>query len=663
MTSQPVGLQDSISFGEGYELELRPRGLRRASRVLKLERIPLEILILLLEHPGETVTRADIVARIWGNDVFLDTDNSIRGAIRKIRHVLRDDPERPMFIQTVTGKGYRFIAPVLATPVLGNPPDIQAEVTNLETETALEHKSDPAPPVELATGTPHETPASHAQRIPHPLRWLAFTLAALIVLAAAYLVLKPRTTGATAQTIRSLAVLPLKNLSGDRAQDYLADGMTEELIGRLSAIRDLRVTSRTSVLRFKDPQLPISEIARTLGVDAIVEGSVMREGSRVRVHAQLIQAATDKHIWSESYDRELRSVFALESDVAQSIAARVKGTLSGEEHSQLVAARNVAPEVYESYLHGITMKRNNRTDVEESIRYFEQAIKADPTFAPAYMGLAGAYDTLGSVLVGAPPTEFRPKAIEAARKALDLDPELAEAHDVLADNYHKQLQWDDAENELKAVLTLRPNDASAHLGFAQTLLSRGRFDEALAWAKRGRELDPFAVSGTDIAWILYFARRYDEAERELRAELAVEPENSFALWYLGFVLIDEQKPADAIPVLEKALSVSHGSPGIKGVLIRAYAHAGRRNDALRLLDELKQTQRHGYVPAAAFIQAYVGLGDNDQAFFWLNRGYEERSPIMQWIKTEPTFDPIRSDPRYPDLLHRIGLDQEIHSPL
>jgi tetratricopeptide (TPR) repeat protein len=208
--------------------------------------------------------------------------------------------------------------------------------------------------------------------------------------------------------------------------------MTEELIGRLSAIRDLRVTSRTSVLRFKDPRLPLSEIAKTLGVDAIVEGSVMREGSRVRVHAQLIQAATDKHIWSASYDRELRTVLSLESEVAQSIAAKVKGTVSGEEHSRLVASREVSPEVYENYLHGITMKRDSQADAQESVRYLEQAVKADPTFAPAYVGLADAYDYLGSVFIGvAPPAESRPKAIQAARKALELDPELAEAHVVL----------------------------------------------------------------------------------------------------------------------------------------------------------------------------------------------------------------------------------------
>jgi TolB-like protein/tetratricopeptide (TPR) repeat protein len=478
-----------------------------------------------------------------------------------------------------------------------------------------------------------------------------------LVAFAAYDLVRTRAPAAKYSKIASIAVMPLKNLSGDPAQEYLADGMTEELIGRLSAIRDLHVTSRTSVMRFKDTQLGLSEIAKDLGVDAIVEGSVMREGSRVRVHAQLIRATSDQHIWSESYERELRSVFTLESDVAQAIAEKVKVTVSGDEHSRLVASRDVAPEVYESYMHGVSLKSDNRADVEESIRYFEQAIKDDRSFAPAYVGLAGAYASLESVLVGgAPPIEFRPKVIETAGKALDLDPDLVEAHDVLADAYKKEFQWSEAENEIRTVLHLRPNDASAHLGFAQLSLSQGQFDEAIAWAKRGRELDPFSVSGADLAWILFQARRYDEAERELRAELAVQPEDSWALWCLGFVLIAEQRAPEAIQVLERGVRLSHGSPGIIGVLIRAYAKAGRRKDALRQLDELKRRRVKSYVPAAAFIQAYVGLSDNDQAIAWLNRGYEERSAIMQWLKVEPTFDPLRGDPRFQELVRRVGLN-------
>lgn len=486
--------------------------------------------------------------------------------------------------------------------------------------------------------------------------WIALTAVLCVCsLVAGWLTLRHRATGTVEPKIRSLAVLPLTNLSGDPAQQYFADGMTEEVIGRLSMIRGLRVISRTSVMQFKSTQPSVPEIAKILHVDGIVEGSVMREGNHVRVHAQLIRAATDQHIWSESFDRELRSVLGLESDVAESIAEKVKVTLSGQEHSRLTAARDVSPEVYEEYLRGrFSLNRESRSDCEESIRYFEQAIKTDPTFAPAYVGLGEAYNQLSSILVGDPPREFRLKVIDAARKSLELDPDLAGAHVLLGVIYQKQWRWPEAENEFKTALDMTPNDAKAHGEFARFLLSQGQIDEALKWAKRGRELDPAAVSAADLAWILFFARRYDDAERELRATLAVKPDQTGALWYLGFVLIADGRASEAIPVLEKDLVVSHGSTGVKGVLVRAYASAGRRNDALHLLDELKQEQRKGYVPAAAFVQAYIGL-DNDQAFAWLNKGYEEQSAIMQWLKVEPTFDPLRRDPRFTELIRRIGL--------
>jgi TolB-like protein/DNA-binding winged helix-turn-helix (wHTH) protein len=469
--------------------------LRRGSHVLKLERIPLEILVLLVEHKDEIVTRDEIVSRAWGKGVFFDTDNSIRGAIRKLRQALKDDAECPRFIQTVTGQGYRFIAPVA-------PPEEEnlAETTSHEASTVPTGGQNlvPEPNGWLQThGLPSvgEQQDRTAAKLPlaeigreqrnrprnwHARKWPLVGAVSLLVLTALTTYTLTRSRSAKVPKITSLAVLPLKNLSGDPAQEYLADGMTEELIGRLAGIRDLRVTSRTSVMRFKDTQLAVPEIARTLGVDAVVEGSVMREGSRVRVHAQLIRAATDQHIWSESYDRELRSVLGLESDVAESIAEKVKVTISRQEHSRLVAARDVSPEVYADYLRGrFSLNKETRSDCEESIHYFEQAIRTDPTFAPAYIGLGEAYGQLSSVLVGDRPREFRPKVIDAARKALELDPELAEAHVLLGTMYQKQWRWPDAENEFKTALDLTPNDANAHVGFANFLLSQGQIDEAL----------------------------------------------------------------------------------------------------------------------------------------------------------------------------------------
>ena len=512
---------------------------------------------------------------------------------------------------------------------------------------------------------PGETPVDaeddhERQRTPRARSWLVLGGVALLALiTVAYVMIRSREGGATWAKITSLAVLPLKNLSGDPAQDYLADGMTEELIGRLAAIRDLRVISRTSAMHFKDTQLSVPEIAKTLRVDAIVEGSVIREGSRIRVHAQLIRGATDEHFWSETYDRELQEALALESDVAQSIARRVEATVTGEERARLVAAHPVLPEVYESYLKGqfALDKSNSRAEIEHSIGYFEEAIKRDHTFAPAYLGLANAYFALSTIFIGAPPEQVRPKAMSAVRSALELDPESAEAHVLLADMEQIQWQWAEAEVEYKRTLELNPSDAAAHAGLSNWLLCQGRTEEALTWAQRGREIDPIAVSGDDIGMVLFFARRYDEALRELRSELAVRPDDASALWNLGFVLIAKDQPEEAIPVLEKALSISDRSAGIIGVLIRAYAHAGRRADALRLLGELKRRQLAGYVPAAAFVNAYLGLDEKEQAFTWLERAYLEQSNILQFLKVHPYLDPLRGDPRYVDLLHRVGLDQ------
>jgi TolB-like protein/Tfp pilus assembly protein PilF len=479
------------------------------------------------------------------------------------------------------------------------------------------------------------------------------------LLAVTYIVTRTRAGDVTRPKITSLAVLPLKNLSGDPAQEYLADGMTEALIGRLSSIHDLRVISRTSMMHLKNTQLSVPEIARTLRVDAIVEGSVIRDGSRIRVSAQLIRGATDEHFWSETYDRGLGDALALESEVAQSIAGRVEATVTGEEHKRLTAVRSVAPEVYESYLKGVFAldKSNGRAGLDEGIRHFEEATKRDPTFAPAYVGLAEAYSELSTVFIGARPEEVRPKVIRAARKALELDPELVEAHVLLADMQKKQWQWAEAEAEYRRALDLNPNDAIAQNGFAEWLLSQGRPEEALAWARHAREHDPLAVSGIRIGWILFQAHRYEEAIHELRSVLVLLPDHPSALWFLGFALTANGQAEEAVLVLEKALTVSNRSPGVMGVLVRAYAHAGRRADALRLLEELKRRQKAAYVPTAAFVNAYLGLDDKEQAFAWLERAYQEQSDILQFLKVHPYFDPIRNDPRFVDLVRRVGLDQ------
>ena len=516
-----------------------------------------------------------------------------------------------------------------------------------EVEIKAEPEASPAP----RSGP--DKPATRRARL-----WLA--LAAVLsvsTIAAAWLAFRHRAADAALPRIHSLAVLPLRNLSGDPAQEYLADGITEALIGRLANIHHLRVTSHTSVMRFRNTQLSIPEIARTLGVDAVVEGSVTREGDRIRVTAQLIRGTTDEHFWSETYDREMRDVLTLQSELAQSIAERVEVTVTGEEHKRLAAARPVAPEVYESYLKGrfALSQGSGRAGIQQSIGYFDDAIRSDPTFASAYVGRAEAYSWLGTVFGGVPPAQTRPQVIRSAREALALDPDIVEAHVQLANVFQEQWQWKEADTEYRRALQLNPNAANAQAGFALWLLCQGRTSEAVTWIEGARALDPIAVSGRDVSWILFQARHYDDSIRESRSELALKPDDADTLLFLGFALIANNQAADAVPVLERAAAISKDSPAVDGVLVRAYSHAGRRGDALRLLAQLKQRRNTGYIPAAAFVNAYLGLGDDDQAFISLEQAFREQSNILQFLKTHPYFDPIRTDARFAALLRRVGL--------
>ncbi len=609
---------------DAFEVDIRSGEVRKNGIRLKLHRQPFQVLSLLLEHPGDLVTREELRQKLWPGETFVDFDTGLNSAVKKLRDALCDSAEEPRYIETLPRRGYRFIAPVqngdLSSGVA--PTDSLAVVPlrpnpnekGLSAERPADGQVDVRP-----TGT------SRARL------WLALGgLAGVALIAISYVTLRSHTGQASQTKIRSLAVLPLNNLSGDSSQEYLADEMTEELCGRLARIHDLRVISRTSVMRFKGTKLSVPEIARTLGVDALVEGSVIRQGSRIRVHAQLIRASTDEHIWADEYDGDLGDVLALESEVAQSIARTVEVKVTGEERARLVAAHHVSPEVYESYLKAENALNGSgsQAELEQSIAYFEETIGKDANFAPAYVGLANVYERLGSTLGGAPPKETHPKMMSAARKAIELDPDLAEPHVLLAGVYQKQWQWSDAEAEYKRALELNSNDAGAHVGYAKWLLCQGRTDEALAWVQRARELDPLGGAGITplgipaitSGFILFHARRYDEAIRELRND---NPDH----WVLGLALIANGQPDEAITVLEKALGPDR-NPAVMGMLVRAYAHAGRRKEALRLLDELKRRQQTSYVAPTPFVDAYLGLGDNEQALAWLERAYQEQSNIL-----------------------------------
>ena len=453
--------------------------------------------------------------------------------------------------------------------------------------------------------------------------------------------------------IRSLAALPLENFSGNPEQDYLSDGMTEALIARLSTIRALRVISRTSAMHFKGTRKSLPEIGKELNVDAVIEGSVLRSGDKIRINVQLIRADTDEHLWSGTYDRELQDVLTLQNEVTDGIVRHIEVAVTGAQPKVAAAPRTVAPEVYESYLKGrFALHKNTRGGLEEARQHFQAAVEADPKFAPAYAGLASAYSDLGLVFYGKPPTETRPQVLAAARKALELDPELAEARAELGDALQKNWRWAEAEAEYKQAIELSPNNAAAHGGLAQWLLCQGRTEDALASARRAQELDPEEFNGTQVGWILFHGRRYDEAIRELRTALAVDPGDPMTVWFLGFALIAAEHFDEAITTLERAASLSNRSPAVLGVLVHAYAGAGRRAEALQVLHELKRKRESGYVPPAAFLNAYLGLGDKEEAFIWLERCAEEHSNIVQFLRSHPFFDLIRSDPRFAGYLRR-----------
>jgi TolB-like protein/DNA-binding winged helix-turn-helix (wHTH) protein/Tfp pilus assembly protein PilF len=615
-----------LRFGV-FEVDVRSGELRKQGVRIKLQEQPFHVLIVLLQRPGEVVTREELRTQNWPPDTFVDFDNSLNTAINKLREALGDSADNPRFVETLPRRGYRFIAPVDG---LGTGPD-----------------------------DPDVRQPGEARPAPRLQRWF-IALLSLAILAAALFVwnvfhVRDRLTGnMRAPRIHSLAVLPLTNLSGDPAQEYFSDGMTDALITDLAQMGSVKIISRTSVMRYKKTDKSLPEIARELNVDGIIEGTVQRSGDHVRITAQLIDGSTDRHLWANSYDRDLRDVLVLQSDVARGIARQIEIAL-GPQGSSPVATRTVAPTVYENYLKGrFELQNGSRADLEEALRHFQTAIDADPTFAPAYATLAATYSDLGTVSNGEPPVETRPKAFAAAHRALELDPQLVEAHLELAGVLADDWRWQEAEAEYKRAIELSPNDADANAEFAEWFNCQGRTEEALMWARRAQELDPLALHGTDIGWILFSARRYDEAIRELRAVLAIEPDKRGALWYLGFALIGAEKFEEAIQVLERVASLSHRSSAVLGLLVHAYAGAGRRMEALRILDELHRRRKAGYVPPAAFLNAYLGLGDKEQAFAWLERSVEERSKIIQFLKVHPFFDPLRGDPRFAVFLHRAN---------
>jgi TolB-like protein/Tfp pilus assembly protein PilF/predicted Ser/Thr protein kinase len=498
-----------------------------------------------------------------------------------------------------------------------------------------------------------------------PRRWWAgavvsgvaavLVLAALIGLNVANLRDRLLPRGA-APRIESIAVLPLENLTGDPGQEYFVDGMTEELIADLGQIEALRVISRTSVMQYKGVKKPLPQIARELNVDAVIEGSVMRAGNRVRVTAQLIQATSDRHLWAQSYERDLRDILALQSDVAQAIANEIKIKVTPQEQARLARTRPVSPEAHEAYLKG-RYYWNLRTEegLKKGIEYFQVAIEKDPGYALAYAGLADSYVVLAEWELMASKEAF-PRAKAAALKALDMDETLAEAHVPLG-AVRRDYDWDwvGADKEFKRAVELNPGYATAHQWYAEYLSAMGRHNEAIAEIKRAQELDPLSLMINAVGgYVFIYARRYDDAIAQCRRTLELNAGFYPAHLYLGWAYGYEKLYAQAISELQKAIALEEGNPSLAANLAWGYAASGKRTEALKIISTLKVLSRRKHVEHYGIAEIYVALGDFDQALAWLERAYEEHSWELAFLKVCPDFDPLRSDARFQDLLRRMN---------
>ncbi len=456
--------------------------------------------------------------------------------------------------------------------------------------------------------------------------------------------------------IESLAVLPLDNLSKDPQQDYFADGMTDELITNLAHINALRVISRTSAMQYRGTKKSLREIAGELNVDAIVEGSVLRSGDRIRISAQLIHAATDRHLWAESYERDLTDVLELQSEVARAIAEEVQIKLSPQEAGRLRGTGPVKPEAYDAYLKGrYFWNKRDRAGVTEGLRYFEHAIELEPTYARAYAGVADSYIIIGSNFWGSPQKAFS-KAKAAALRALEIDDTLAEAHTSLIQIREMEWDWKGAEMEANRALALNPGYATAHQWYSILLSDTGRHEEAIAEARRAEELDPLsAIIALHSGQTFYYARRFAEARKSLRRTLQISPDFFLARYFSGLVFLQEHKLQEATAQLQEALTLSGGDDFATATLGYAYATAGRRTDAQRVIEDLTKQSKRRYISPCLIALVYVGLGKDEAAFDRLEEAYKLRDKELLSIGVEPLFEYLRSDPRFHDLLRQMNL--------
>ena len=634
----PSQVSPVIKF-DSFELDLRAGELRKGGLRIRLQEQPLLILQTLLENPGEVVTRDELQKKIWPADTFVDFDHGLHAAVNRLRAALSDSADRPRYIETVARRGYRFIG-------------------KLET-------SQPWAPVAAAKAEPVTIPK------PGPRVWNSWTgvLAgfAIAICIGAVLVagnvygLRTWLFGSARHPFRSLAVLPLDNLTGDSKQEYFADGMTEELITQFSKLGDLKVISKTSAMQYKGTKKSLPEIASELHVDAVVEGAVQLSGDRVRITAHLANGATGQDIWGENYDRELSNVLLLQSEVATDIAKQIDVRLTPQQQQRLQAAAHpVNPDAYQSYLLGrYYWDKRTANGLAQSGQYFQDAIQKDPNFALAYSGLSDYYAFL--TLIGGPeilpPRQAMSQSRNAAMKALQLDDSSAEAHTSMGHVLHNY-DWDftKAESEFKRAIELNPNYSTAHHLYAHLLMQMGRTDEGLREARRALELDPLSpFINNGLARQYYLARQYDKAIEQCLHATEIDPTYLPARILVGLAYLQIGKTNEAISALERARNMAPTLPMSHALLADAYAHAGRKSDAQKELTKLAQMSHARYVPSSYFAIVAIALGNNDQAFSYLLQGLQDRSEQTLYLKVEPLVDPLRGDPRFQQLMKQVGL--------
>lgn len=623
-----------LKFGV-FEVDLEAGELRKSGMRQKLAGHPLQVLQLLLEHPQKVVSREELRQRIWPQDTFVDYDLALKKAVNRIREVLGDSAESPHFIETIPRRGYRFIAPLTGNGAAPTVAELPTEVAPTDTR-----RSRRSLQISIALG---------------------LGVAALLLMLLGFLPAKiwwRRSGSSAAPQIRSLAVLPMQNLSSDPAQEYFSDGMTDALITDLAQISSLKVISRTSSMQYKQTKKSLPEIARELNVDGIVEGTVQRSGDRVRITAQLIQGSSDKHFWANSYERDIRDVFALERDLASEITRQVQTNLSPSRTS-LSGPRAVDSKVLEAYLQGdyhLNLQHRGSGDEEKkkAAEYFQQAIDADPSFALAYVGLAAAHQAL--LWPTSQDVEVNRRATD---KVIELDPNSSGAHVYLGDRKTARWDWRGAEEEYHRAVALNPSNSDAHAYLANLLLSEGRVDDSIREAEIAQSLDP---TWNVLPGILYAAREHDRAIELVKAMLLKDPDDGFLHASLYSYYEAQGMHKESVEEGEKALTLIGLSEEAAHVH-QAVAVSGFRGGMREIANVFEQlaARKEFFSPVNA-AAAYARLGDKDRAFYWLEQAYVHRDvqllaadDDLSQINVNPTFDGLHSDPRFKDLLRRMSL--------